>query len=163
MILAIDPGNEKSAFVLFDEINEKVIDFGKPDNEALYLDLQTLRDKANLCCIEMIAAYGQVGKTVLDTCVWIGIFAEAVGRHKVELIFRKSIVTALTGNPRANDSAIRTTMISRYGNGNTRGKQKGNILEGLTADMWQALALAVYKSDQIMKRVWSGNSDFVKQ
>lgn len=163
MILAIDPGNELSAFVLFDPKEEKIQEFGKIPNEELCKKIPSLNDKSDICCIEMLSAYGQVGKTVLDTCVWVGIFAQAYGRQNVEFIFRKSIVTALTGNPRANDSAIRTTMISRYGNGNTRGKQKGNILEGLTADMWQALALAVYKSDQIMKRVWSGNSSFVKQ
>jgi hypothetical protein len=162
MILAIDPGNEQSAFVVFDEKTEKILDFGKFDNEALYLQVRLLSETTDVCCIEMLSAYGQVGKTVLDTCVWCGIFAEAYGRHKVEFLFRKSIVTALTGSPRSNDSAIRTLMITRFGNGNTRSKQTGNILEGLTADMWQALAIAVYKSDLLMKRVWHGNSNFVK-
>lgn len=163
MILAIDPGNEESAFVLFDEKNEKILESGKLVNETLCEKIKTdIKNKADICCIEMLSAYGQVGKTVLDTCVWVGIFAESFGRTKVEFIFRKSIVTFLTGSPKSNDSAIRTVMISRYGDGNTRSKQKGNILEGLKADMWQALALAVYKSDLIMKRQWFGNSDFVK-
>lgn len=162
MLLAIDPGNEESAYVLFDPKEEKILEFGKLPNEELCKKIAALKDKSTLCCIEMLSAYGQVGKTVLDTCVWVGIFAQAYGRDKVEFIFRKSIVTFLTGSPKANDSAIRTVMISRYGNGNTRGKQKGNILEGITADMWQALALAVYKADLLMKRHWVGNSDFVK-
>lgn len=161
MIFAIDPGNEYSAYVLFDEKEEKIIAYGKLPNEEVYVKTQEYSKVSSLCCIEMLSAYGQIGKTVLDTCVWVGIFAEAYGRDRVEFIFRKSIVTAVTGNPRVNDSAIRTVMITRYGNGNTKKKQTGTILEGITADIWQALALAVYKSDQIMKRVWHGNSAFV--
>lgn len=162
MILTIDPGNEKSAWVLFDEQKETVFQCGKQNNEIVYEKIKSFSSISELCCIEMISSYGRIGSSVLDTCVWIGIFAEAFGRKKVEYFFRKTITTYHTGSPKGNDSTIRSVLISRYGNGNTRIKQTGTILEGITADMWQALAIAIYKSDIMMKRTWHGRSDFVK-
>jgi hypothetical protein len=152
-----------SIYVVWDEKTEKIIVSGKETNDEVAVKIRDLKKTCDLCCIEMISAYGQVGASVLDTCVWIGIFAEIFGRSKVEFIFRKTVVTYHSGSPKANDSAIRTILITRYGNGNTRTKQKGTILENITADMWQALAIAVYKSDLIMKRIWHGQSDFVKK
>lgn len=162
MILAIDPGNEKSAWVLFDEKTEKVINFGKQKNDLVCESIGSFAPILDVCCIEMVSSYGRIGSSVLDTCVWIGIFSERIGRRKVEYFFRKTIVTYHTGSPRSNDSAIRSVLITRFGNGNTRAKQTGTILEGITADLWQALALAVYKSDLMMNRSWHGKSSFVK-
>lgn len=162
MILTIDPGNESSAYVVWDELTQKIIAAEKLPNEELAAKLHTLKISCEGCYIEMIAAYGPVGASVLDTCVWIGIFAEIFGRSRVEYVFRKTVVTALTGSPRGNDSAVRAVLISRFGNGDTKKRQKGNILEGITADMWQALGIAVVISDRLQKRHWDGASSFVK-
>ena len=71
MIVAIDPGNEQSAWVRYTggmPIRAKI-----EPNEVL---LQRLRDgMAGALVIEGIASYGMpVGREVFDTCIWIGRF-----------------------------------------------------------------------------------------
>ena len=161
MILAIDPGNDLSGYVVLDEVTENIISFGKEPNEILYSKISEFSKTCGCCCIEQISAYGVVGSSVIDTCVWIGVFCEKFGRSKTEFFFRKTIVTYHTGSPKGNDTAIRSVMISRFGNGNPKIRQKGTKLEGITADMWSALAIAVYKSDMLTKRSWHGSSGFV--
>ncbi|MGE5328081.1 MAG: hypothetical protein ACM3KR_01040, partial [Deltaproteobacteria bacterium] len=79
MILAIDPGNVESAYVLLDE-NLKVIEFGKYINENVRCEVRRLFNKyyPNVhVAIEMVAHYGTgmpAGKEVFETCVWIGRF-----------------------------------------------------------------------------------------
>lgn len=162
MILAIDPGNEKSGYVVFDEITEKIIEIGKIPNFELYNKIPELAKICSFCCIEQISAYSQVGSSVIDTCVWIGLFMGKFDIKRTELFFRKTIVAYHTGSPKGNDGAIRNVMISRFGNGNPRVRQKGTMLASVTGDMWSALAIAVYKSDMLMKRTWAGRSEFVK-
>ena len=54
-ILAIDPGNIESAYVLMDE-HYKPIQFGKTGNEAIFEIIEvTMPDKV---VIEMVASYG---------------------------------------------------------------------------------------------------------
>src|SRR3972149_1434047 len=73
MILGIDPGNEKSAYVLWD--GERVHDKNTVKNESI-LDLAGIAKSENCAVgIEMISSYGMpVGKEVFETCVWIGRF-----------------------------------------------------------------------------------------
>ena len=75
MILAIDPGNIQSAYVLTtDELAIK--DKGKVENEALLEKIYKVADfhvEELHAAIEMVACYGMaVGKEVFDTCVMIG-------------------------------------------------------------------------------------------
>jgi len=70
MILGIDPGNEKSAYVLWD--GQRVRDRNILKNESI-LDLAGVA-KSEECAIgiEMISSYGMpVGREVFETCVWI--------------------------------------------------------------------------------------------
>ena len=79
MILAIDPGNEQSAYVVIDK-DLTPIQFAKVENLELMELIKSgeFKDCDHLA-IEMIASYGMaVGKTVFETCVWIGIFMEAL-------------------------------------------------------------------------------------
>ena len=67
-ILAIDPGNEDSAYVLIDS-NFKPLNFGKISNDELLSSLKHYPAKEAV--IEMIACYGMpVGEEVFETCVW---------------------------------------------------------------------------------------------
>lgn len=93
-LLAIDPGNIKSGYVLveFDESDiTKVIDVGKVENEKIY---DVLADSYDHLAIEMIAGMGMtVGAEVFETCVWIGRFLEhaehVVGFAEPKRIYRR--------------------------------------------------------------------------
>jgi hypothetical protein len=144
-ILAIDPGNEESAYVLWD--GKKILDFGKVSNFVL-LENKLKPDDFDFpydhCCIEMVASYGMpVGKTVFDTVFWIGRFFENC--HAVCLIYRKEVKIHLCGQTRAKDSNIIQALKDRFGDKGT--KKAPGLTYGLSKDVWQAFALAVYYYD----------------
>ena len=102
MILSIDPGNEYSAYSLLDK-NLKPVKFGKVLNHDLLIILEELflSECITDVAIEMIASYGMaVGKTVFDTCVWIGRFYQLISErsninlHSYNLVKMKKCVFA---------------------------------------------------------------------
>jgi hypothetical protein len=149
-ILAIDPGDKQSAYVLTDK-NLKPIEFDKIDNGHL-LDLLnegTFDPKCQHLAIEMIASYGMsVGKEVFDTCVWIGRFIE-VADKPYTLIYRKDVKMNLCNSMKAKDSNIRQALIDRFGEVGTI-KNKG-FFYGFKADVWAAYAVAVTFHDVYLK------------
>ena len=76
-ILAIDPGNMESGYVLVEHDGQeirKVLDVGKIPNDDMYNVLCSPYDHL---AIEMVAGMGMpVGQEVFDTCFWIGRFWE---------------------------------------------------------------------------------------
>jgi len=141
-ILAIDPGNVQSAFVLWD--GEKIIHFAKVENEYLKSQLFCSNEEYDICAIEMVASYGMsVGQTIFDTCVWVGRFYE--NAHNVNLVFRKDVKMHLCGQTRAKDSNIIQALKDRFGEKGT--KKNPGLTYGLSKDVWQAFALAVYFYD----------------
>ena len=84
-ILAIDPGNIQSGYVIVEHDGEeirRVLDAGKKGNHEL-LPMLERKLYGNGCdvAIEMIAGMGMtVGQEVFDTCVWIGRFWQTVVR-----------------------------------------------------------------------------------
>jgi Holliday junction resolvasome RuvABC endonuclease subunit len=136
-IFAIDPGTEKSAFVLYDSHDKAIIDKGIDENFDL-LD-QIMHDPAfqePVFAIEMIASYGMpVGKEVFETCVWIGRFVQAYnGPHEIRTIYRRTVKTHLCGSMKAKDANIRQALLDKLGKEATKGVSK---------DIWSALAVAV--------------------
>lgn len=160
LIFAIDPGNEYSAYVLTDE-NLKVIDKGKVKNEELLRIIYTLfylENKGNVLkpsiehvAIEMVASYGMaVGRTVFETCVWIGRFYQAIYEQvgvKPTFIYRKDEKMCLCGSMKAKDSNIRQALIDRFAKHdfkNGKGTKKNpDWFYGFKADIWAAYAVAV--------------------
>jgi len=151
MILAIDPGNVQSAYVLIDE-NLKPIDFNKLDNKILLNKLidDDFTSEYQHLVIEMIASYGMVvGKHVFDTCVWIGKFDQAIyGKNKQRhFMYRKDVKMNLCQSMKAKDSSIRRALIDRFAQHdykNGKGTKKNpDWFYGFKADIWQAYALAV--------------------
>lgn len=150
-VLAIDPGNEQSAFVEYVS-DGRVQTFGKWRNEDL-LNLDLLRYGAQAgthMAIEMIASYGMpVGAEVFETCTWIGKFELAWGGASTR-VFRKDVKLHLCGQPRAKDGNVRQALLDRWG-GKTKAlgtKKSPGPLYGFKADLWQALAVAVTYSDR---------------
>lgn len=161
MIFAIDPGNEYSAYVLLDE-DLKPIAKGKIDNVLLlytipdFLEHYPIRDVA----IEMVASYGMaVGKTVFDTCVWIGRFYQMFVSlnnekyHSIELqfIYRKDEKMCLCGSMKAKDSNIIQALVDRFApytpNKGKGTKNNQGVFYGFKKDIWQAMAVGVTYHD----------------
>jgi hypothetical protein len=146
-VLAIDPGSEQSAFVLFDGEMNCIAEHGKVPNGELEESLRMLKWTPHIV-IERIASYGMaVGAEVFETCVWTGRFMGAVGYHGTPChrLPRKDVKLHLCGQTKAKDSNIRQALIDRFGGKEKAIGKKANQgpLYGLKADTWQALALAV--------------------
>ena len=137
MILAIDPGNIESAYVLMDKKTYEPIEFGKISNEEMLEKVKTL--SYNNLVIEMIASYGMpVGASVFDTCVWIGRFIQASYCYG-EYIYRKEEKINLCGSMKAKDSNIRQALIDRFGEVGT--KNSKGFFYGFKKDIWSAFAV----------------------
>jgi len=150
-ILAIDPGNIESAFVVYED--GKIFDKGKLANELLLgkiLRDDFLSDKSNdHLAIEMVACYGMaVGKTVFDTCVWIGRFIQAWNKSYIQ-IYRRDVKIFLCNSAKAKDGNVRQAIIDKYpptGDGKIPQigtKKKPGQLFGIHDDIWAALGIAM--------------------
>lgn len=168
MIIAIDPGNIESGYVVLND-DLSIIKKGKIPNEELLVELHVylndyrlsydkeLKDELHIA-IEMIASYGMaVGQSVFETCLWIGRFIEMADgyRNKPTLIYRKDEKMNLCGSMKAKDSNISQALIDRFAP-NTRNKGKGTKADkgwfyGFKSDIWAAYAIAVTYHDLHLK------------
>jgi hypothetical protein len=153
-ILAIDPGTTESAYVVFD--GEEIIIKRKDPNSNTKAFLSF--SDADILVIEMIASYGMpVGKEVFETCVFIGRMIEkwkvtSEPMHKpCILVYRKDIKMHICGTMKAKDGNIRQALIDRFGEPGTK-KNPGKTY-GISSDIWQALAVAVYAYDNMEKLI----------
>jgi len=147
MIIAIDPGSEVSAYVVFDTQTKLPIDADiLPNNDLLNMLIYQPEYQPTAMFVEMIASYGMpVGATVFDTCVWIGRFIQA-WQGPYRKVFRKDVKMYLCGATRAKDANIRQALMDMYGGSREAaiGKKKSpGPLYGFKADMWAALGVAV--------------------
>lgn len=154
-IFAIDPGTTHSAYVVWD--GAKIISKGKLLNAEM-LEIIRLWDAFDRSqfVIEMIGHYGSgmsVGKEVFETCVWIGRYVEACdqGGHEALLVKRTTVKMHLCGLARAKDPNVRQALIDRLGAPGT--KANPGVTYGVSADVWQALALAVTVFEQAEKNL----------
>jgi hypothetical protein len=142
MILAIDPGPERSAYVVWND--GRVVDSGWIENFDVRVRVAYYAREKQRIAIEMIASYGMaVGASVFNTCVEIGRMVEVAKAHGVdaELIFRKDVKLHVCGSPRAKDANIRQALMDSYGPVGTK-KQPGPLY-GVRSHVWAALAVAV--------------------
>lgn len=149
-LLAIDPGSEESALLIYDSDTATPTRWLKAGNDLQAAVLIAKEWEYDQVAIEMVASYGMaVGATVFDTCVWIGRFIEvaALGVRRVpwELVYRREVKLHICGSSRAKDANIRQALIDRYG-----GKDKAigkkatpGPLYGMSGDCWSALGVAV--------------------
>jgi hypothetical protein len=164
MILAIDPGNVESAYVVLDT-DLKPVDFEKLENKMLLSSIPMLFRIFHIehVAIEMVASYGMaVGATVFDTCVWVGRFHERVKSMNIGFevsdityIYRKDEKMNLCGSMKAKDSNIIQALVDRFAP-NTPSKGKGTKREpgwfyGFKKDIWQAYAVGVTYYDMYLK------------
>jgi hypothetical protein len=151
IILAIDPGNEKSAWVLYDAARARLVDYGITLNGGLASKLALKEISADYMACEMIASYGMaVGATVFETCVWIGRFIETWGRDHT-LVYRKDVKMHLCNSMKAKDANIRQAVMDRYGSSKEKAigtKKNPGPLYGVSKDVWSALAIAITYSEK---------------
>ena len=150
IVLAIDPGPTQSAYVILNtDAERQVRSFGKLANVELRAMIDERHQPWGVCAIEMIASYGMpVGAEVFDTCVWIGRYIEILHcDHR--LVYRRDVKLHLCGLARAKDGNIRQAIIDRYGGKEAAIGRKATPgpLFGVTADVWQALAVAITYAD----------------
>lgn len=144
-VLAIDPGPEQSAWVIFEANSQKLLQFDIQPNQHFLEALKSAQ--AQIMVLEQIASFGMpVGAEVFETVFWSGRFAEAWGRefHRVK---RHEVKMHLCHNMRAKDANIRQALIDRFGPVGT--KKAPGRLYGISKDLWSALAIAVTWSDRV--------------
>ena len=178
LVLAVDPGSERSAFVIWN--GSFIVDRDIVANAELRDRLSTMGRSIWTLVVEMVACYGMpVGASVFETCVWIGRFLEA-WRWESDRVFRKDVKIHLCGSMRAKDSNIRQAILDRFGGRDRaiggkkcqtckgkgwagRGRPEcrdcsGNgwyfppgPLHGVRADEWSALAVALTWHDRLIQ------------
>ena len=151
MLLAIDPGNARSAYVIMHKGNLE--SHGIVDNDDM---LSVIHDTRLTGCqqlvIEMVASYGMaVGQTVFETVFWIGRFWQQATHNGMSCtkVYRKDVKMYLCNSMRAKDTNIRQAIIDRYpptGGGKLPQvgvKKNPGPLFGVSKDVWAALGVAI--------------------
>lgn len=158
-IIAIDPGTEKTAWVVMDSDTRQIIDHGITDNHKMFEVLNLAQGSPDVghhnvkhMAIEMIASMGMaVGQSVFETAVWIGRFIQEwiTYGNTYELIYRADEKLHLCNNPRAKDSNIRVSILDSYSideHGDridpVGNKRNPGPLYGISKDVWSAIAVA---------------------
>lgn len=160
LILAIDPGNIQSGYVVVRHNGVEitgVLEKGKVDNDHILQILDRYKEVADIA-VEMVASYGlTVGKEVFDTCVWAGRFVQAAFPTEVGLIYRREEKLCLCGNLRAKDGNITQALVDRFAPGQSN-KGKGTVKDpgffhGFARDAWAAMAVAVTYFDKHIRGI----------
>ena len=169
IILAIDPGNERSGWATWNVDEQKLTACGNDTNE----DVRKIVGTAfyNVCVIERPEVIGQsnIQQEVLDTAVWVGRFAERAstgnaGCHvgaRVHLLTRRLVKSVITGyqNIPSADSQIIRHLTERFGKKGT--KKKPGKLYGISKHAWQALAVGI-AFDDIRRGNFGRTTDSIK-
>lgn len=158
-LLAIDPGNEESALLVYDTFGADPVDWVKcPNEDALaWVDMAKRSHGCAGLYVETVASYGMaVGASVFETCLWTGRFIERWhGGDRLkpwhwERVYRREVKLHLCNSAKAKDANVRQALIDRYG-----GKEKAigkkatpGPLYGLKGDCWSALAVAVTAAER---------------
>lgn len=172
-ILAIDPGNIESAFVVYNhgDMDMPLDAFGKkPNKEVMQIVNETSQyDTVEHLAIEMVACYGMlVGETVFETALWVGRYIQEWTRHGATYtkVYRKqknkgeginSVVMEICKTSTAKDSNVRQAIIDRYpatGGGATPQigiKSQPGPLYGVSKDVWAALAVAITYCESVSR------------
>jgi hypothetical protein len=154
-LLAIDPGNRESGWVVIDVTSRRPVEFGKTENVALLERIEWGLGEGGNVVIEMVASYGMaVGADVFETCVWIGRFVQALAQAQgvdADLVKRQPVKVHHCHSAKAKDSNLRQALVDRFAPGQPNHGKGTKVAPGwfygFRADIWQAYALAVYAAD----------------
>ena len=173
-VMAIDPGPTRSAFVLWN--GEGIIRAGiEPNNDVRVWRLPF----DGLLLIEWVSHRGWKAEhaEVYDMVRWIGRFQEtqlaARQRGGCELVPRHEIKRWHCAGKAPKDSDVRAALIDKYGPPfytqivtptgkkgqplKARAKRFPGVTGPLSADMWQAFALATYWTERLDAGILGAN------
>lgn len=148
IVLAIDPGSERSALVEVEVLMKRLAVVGLMlEPNPMVLDyLIGVPSRRGLMAIEVPRARGMPASNELfATCVWAGRFIEALDPIEHTCVDRHQVKLAICGDARAKDSNIRAALIDRWGGSKAKAvgtKKAPGPLYGIKADLWAALAVA---------------------
>lgn len=158
IVLAIDPGYEQSAWVLFN--GQRILGHSIDLNPALLERMEFPKesfgvpgiDFIDAVVLEQIESFGMaVGREVFETVFWTGRLFEAADHFcDPERMPRRTVKLHLCQSARAQDSNIRVELLDRFG-GKDRAvgkKATPGPLYGIKSHEWAALAIAVTWWDQ---------------
>lgn len=162
-VAGVDPGTEKSAWIVMD--GKDVVEHGYCHNEDLLLMIEACQFPCNELGVEMVANYGMaVGKATFETVFWIGRFCQAAtGKYGFHRLYRKhndkhpAICQHICHNNKAGDKNIRQAIIDMYPrSGGGKLPQVGTKFEpgplyGISSHVWQAMAVAITLRDSLCK------------
>lgn len=132
-LLAIDPGNVQSAWILFDD--GLISEFAITPNA----DMPDHFDGLDHVAIEYMRPRGMpTSQEEMDTQFWAGRLVHHFGAPWTP-IFRHDVKLHVCGNARAKDKNIRQAMLDRFGSKGTK-KQPGPLY-GFKDDLFSALAI----------------------
>jgi len=165
-VFAIDTGSQKSGFCQFEITPDgyqpyRMITHGVIDNADLVILLMLKKDCAIV--MENFQSMGMaVGKSVFDSCIWLGRFIEMARRSNdkrpVFLMHRTTVKREICGQTRAKDKNVRQSIIDMFGVGGGDGKvpqigtkKNKGPLYGVSSHVWSALAVGI-SLDKITSR-----------
>jgi hypothetical protein len=153
--MAIDPGNEQSAYVICDDY--AIIKFGKVNNRELLEEIDINHKEFEEAAIERVQCLGMaVGATVFETCEWVGRYTQLLEMCgiKAEYVYRSEEKIDICGNKQAKDGNIRQALISRFAKtANGKGTIKApDFFYGFSQDVWSAYAVLVTYLDREKER-----------
>lgn len=155
-LLAIDPGNEFSAFVIYD--GERPLVFNKYPNATLLREIKVGVNfhGVSAFAIETMRPRGMpTSFEEMQTQFWAGRFWEAFyeatggdkfGVAEMHQVFRADVKHFHCGRAASKDGNVRQAIIDRFGGKEVAIGKKATPgpLYGVSADVWSALAIAVY-------------------
>ena len=157
-ILSIDPGPVFSAFVKWETENSTILSKGKVLNSEMMRIVK--EDEYDEFIIEKMQCLGMaVGESVFETSYFIGRLLERANPLSigfVRTVQRGKIKMHHCGSMRAKDANIRQALIDRLGEPGT--KKAPGATFGVSADIWSALAIALYHADT--RQEWT--TEFLK-
>lgn len=154
MILAIDPGSEKSGWVQLRDGDLR--SFGIDSNEDV-LDVLLVDGKADTLVIEHTPPYAMqtksgghyVPRQVFETAFYCGRLAQEWMNLRGELpalVPRRDVLKHITGKgARVGDKEVRAALIDRWGGKDTAIGKKASPgpLYGVSSHVWAALAVGL--------------------
>lgn len=142
IIIGIDPGSSKSAWVMWD--GAKILGKGIIANDCINeLPLSNTVACEHIQCMGMA-----VGKSVFETAYFIGEIRARVKHFGNQFIavYRSEVKMFFCNSMRAKDANIRQALIDRLGAPGV--KKAPGVTYGVAGDVWSALAIAVMTYDK---------------
>lgn len=145
--VGIDPGTEKSAYIVTDEYEPMYS--AKIPNEDLrrqLINANIVEGKDARLIIEVPICRKWAGREVSDTAIWTGIFLASwpdFNGAYADMVTRQSVRMHTVGR-KATDASIRKYLIDRFDQ-----DMLSNWFAGFKEDIWQAYALVVTFLDKI--------------